>query len=209
MTGGELQFVPFKPQTSDVTTAAQDIKIPPKLWAQIWNSGFSTIDVDIGGGEAVAGGFQTLRIPPGDSISVPPTGLEKFSAVCLTDKGQVTVMGAFDPIPSQTRRNDQTGRIVRGFEHTNTGDISEVAYNIATDFIATADGHRVRSLTLEMLLFPGYINFDAAATGAAPSIQMEVGDILTLRDLELITSITAINDAAGDDVGVRGSVVGD
>lgn len=206
----ELEFVPFKPQTSDVsTTLRNDIKIPPKLWSQIWNSGLSTIDVDIHGGEAEAGGSQTFRIPPGDSINVPPTGLEKFSAVCLTDKGRVTVMGAFDPIPSQTRRIDQTGRIIRGFEHTNTGDISEVAYNIATDFITTADGHRVRALTIEMLLFPGYINFDAAATGAAPSIRMEIGDVVTINDLELITSITAINDAAGDDIGVRGFVVGD
>lgn len=209
MTDDDMPFVPFKPQTSHVNTAAHDIKIPPKLWSQIWNSGLSTIDVDIHGGEAEAGAPQTFRIPPGDSINVPPTGLEKFSAICLTDKGQVTVMGAFDPIPSQTRRNDQTGRIIRGFEHTNTGDVSEVVYNIATDFIVTADGHRVRSLTIEMLLFPGYVNFDAAAAGAAPSIRMEVGDVVTINDLELITSITAINDAAGDDIGLRGYVVGD
>ena len=206
---GELEFVPFKPQTSHVTTAAHEIKLPPKLWSQIWNSGLSTIDVDIHGGEAVAGGPMTIRIPPGDSINVPPTGLEKFSAICLTDKGRVTVMGAFDPIPSQTRRNDQTGRIIRGFEHTNTGDIDEIAYSIAADFIATADGHRVRALTVEMLLFPGYINFDVVAVGAAPSIRMEVGDVVTINDLELIEGIHIINDAAGDDIGIRGYVVGD
>ena len=210
MTGGELPFVPFKPQTSDVsTTLRNDIKIPPKLWSQIWNSGFSTIDVDISGGEAVAGGAQTLRIPPGDSINVPSTGLEKFSAICLTDKGRVTVMGAFDPIPSQTRRNDQTGRIIRGFDHTNTGDISENLYDIAVDFIATAGGHRVRSVTLEMFLFPGHVNFDNAAAAAVPSIPMAIGDVITINDLELITSITGINDAAGDDIQVIGFVVGD
>ena len=202
-------FVPFKPQTSDVTTAAQEIKLPPKLWSQIWNSGFSTIDVDIAGGEAVAGGFQSIRIPPGDSISIPPTGLEKFSAICLTDKGRVTVMGAFDPIPTQSRRNDQTGRIIRGFDHTNTGDINEVAYDIDADFITTADGHRVRSLTIEMFLFPGHVNFDAPAAAAVPSVAMAVGDIVTINDLELIDSINIINDAAGDDIQVVGFVLGD
>jgi hypothetical protein len=205
----DLEFVPFKPQTSHVNTEPHEIKIPPKLWSQIWNSGLSSIAVDIHGGEADIDAPQTWLIPPGDSVNVPPSGLEKFSAVCLTDKGRVTVMGAFDPIPSQTRRNDQTGRIIRGFEHTNTGDVSETVYNIAVDFLVAADGHRVRSLTIEMLLFPGYINFDAAATGAEPSIRMEVGDVVTINDLELVDSIRAINDAAGDDIGLRGFVVGD
>jgi len=205
----DRKLVPYGAQTSEVTTTARGIKIPPKLWAQIWNSGFSTIDVDVHGGIAVAGNPMSIRIPPGDSINVAPSGLEKFSAICLTDKGKVTVQGAESPIPSQTRRNDQTGRIIRGFAHTNTGDVSEALYDIATDFIGTADGHRVRSITIEMFAHPGHINFDAASAAAAPSIEMAVGDVITINDLELIDVITGINDGAGNNIDVVGFVVGD
>lgn len=206
MTDGLVQY---KPQTQDVDATARWVKVPPRLYTQIANIGFTTIDVDVSGGEAVAEGIQTVRLPPGDGISLPPTGLDRFSAIALVDGGKLLILGDTFPIPTQARRNDQTGRIIRGFDHTNTGDINEVAYDIDADFITTAGGHRVRSLTIEMYLFPGHVNFDAPAAAAVPSVAMAVGDILTINDLELIDSINIINDAAGADIQVIGFVVGD
>ena len=201
----------YKPQIQDVRIVAREVKIPPKLYSQITNIGFTTVDIDYSGGIAVAGGFQTHRLPPGDGISLPPTGLEKFSAIALVANGKLLILGDTAPIPTQARRNDQTGRIVRGFDVTSVNDADTLVYNIAADFIVAAGGSRVRAILLICETNAAFVRFDAVTTAVTEpeAFLMEVGDVFTIDNLELIEGIHARTVAAGQNWDIRGMAIGD
>lgn len=194
-----------------VGATATRIGVYPNLWLALYNSGYNTVYVDIEGGIAAVGGNRTHEIPPGETLPTPPLGIAKISAICIRAGGRITVFGAGTQITTLAKRQQQTGRILRGFDVTAINDGDTIVYNIATDLITAAFGHRVMAVLLICEDHPAYVRYDASTLGVTEpeAFRMEVGDILTENELELIEAIHARNVGAGDDFTLRGKVIGD
>lgn len=193
-----------------VGATATRIGVYPNLWLALYNSGYNTVYVDIEGGIAAVGGDRTHEIPPGETLPTPPLGIAKISAICVRAGGRITVFGAGTQITTLAKRQQQTGKIGRGFNVTAVNDGDTIVYNIATDLIGVG-GHRVMATLLICEDNPCYVRYDASTLGVTEpeAFTLEVGDILTESDLELIDAIHARNVGAGNNFTLRGKVVGD
>ena len=194
-----------------VGAAAGPVGIYPNLWLALYNSGYNTVYVNLEGGIATVGGDRTHEIPPGETLPTPPLGRSRISAICVRAGGRLTVFGADTQITTLAKRQQQTGRIIRGYDVTAINDGDTIVYNIATDLIAAVGGHRVMAVLLICEDNPCYVRFDAstAAVTEPEAFVMEVGDILVDSQLELIDAIHARNVGAGNNFTLRGKVIGD
>lgn len=198
------------PTVFDVPAVATPIAVPRELYLALYNSGEITVYVDLTGHPAVIGALTSIEIPPGETLPTTPLGMTRISAISRVAGGRLVVVADEIPITSLPKRENRPGRIIRGFDVTFAADADAVVYNVATDMIAAANGHKVESAMIFCKLFGAYVRLGAVTTAVTvpECIPLEAGDAISINGIEEIDSIHARNLVPGSNARIHGFVIG-